>query len=234
MKAPLSRTRLNLVFCGDPLQRAGSDMRYWLRISTVISGALLALLSAVHRPAPASTLGDVVGIRGSRPFGGFCSWYARPTALGEIPTGQVFCAWYRREAQLRRAELDQVSYHALSRRVYRAERSWEPLSAQRWRSEVDSIRHAFQRQGGTRLCRRESRIGGERTEEVWHFPGFHVELFTGRDAGSPLGSGGAEPSRWHLFLRGERDLQYLCKHLEQPIVAGRTAAAGRSSDDRRV
>lgn len=205
-------------------------MRGWLRISGLFAGALVAMLIALPWPAPASTLGDVVGVRGSRPFREFCRWKARPTALGALPTGEVVCAWYRPERQLRRAELDQLSYHALSRRIDRAERSWEPLSEQRWRSDVDSIRVAFEKQGGIRLCRRVSRIGtGLSEEEVWRFPEFDVELFTGLAAGSDRANGTADGPRWYLFLAGERDLQYLCKHLELPIVADRTAAADGES-----
>jgi hypothetical protein len=70
-------------------------------------------------------------------------------------------------------------------------------------------------------------MGRERIEEIWHFPDFDVDLSTGRLGGSPPGSGGAEASRWYPFIRGEQDLQYLCKHLQQPIVAARTAAPDR-------
>lgn len=204
-------------------------MRGWLRIPVLSAGALVALLIALHRPAPASILGDVVGVRGSRPFSGFCRWQGRSTGLGAVPTGGVVCAWYRPERQLRRAELDQLSYQALSRRIHRAERSWEPLSEHVWRRDVDSIRVALRKQGGTRLCRRESRLSrGLREEEVWRFPEFDVELFTGRGVGSDPANAKADGLGWYLFLRGERDMGYLCKQLEVPITEQTAAADGES------
>ena len=176
------------------------------------------MLVALRQSAPASTVGHVVGIRDNRPFSGFCKWHVRSTVVGDLPSGKVVCASYRPTEVHRRAELDQLAYHALSRDVYHADRSWEPLNEQSWRSDVDSIRNALKKQGGIRLCSREGRTAARRVEEVWRFPDFDLDL----SAGSiPAGEGGRR--RWYLFLFGKEDLHVRCAGVRAQHLSPRAA-----------
>ncbi len=164
--------------------------------------AILLTTIYVVQPAPRSALGDTVGVRRSRPFRSpFCGWFVRETRLGTWPTGEAVCAWYRPEVPDRRAELDELDYHVLTRRVYRARRSWEPLSDSAWRRDVDSVRTALRAQGGVPTPGLWSRQTPGGVEECWRFPEFGIELSSG-SATLPTGFPGAGQHRWTLFLRG--------------------------------
>ena len=176
-------------------------MRRWLVTLGLVLIAALAASAYVRQPAPRSALGDAVGIRRSRPFDRFCGWFVRDTRLGTYPTGEAVCAWYRPAGAERRAELDQLKYHVLTRRVRHAARSWEPLSEQAWRRDLDSVRTALRAQGGAPSCARRSRRTDAEVREYWRFPAFEVALFTGRDT-LPVPGAGAVGPRWFLFLRG--------------------------------
>ena len=176
-------------------------MRRWLFALGIVLVAMLVTTAYVRQPAPASALGDAVGVRQSRPFSRFCGWFVRETRLGTWPTGEAVCAWYRPERPDRRAELDGLDYHVLTRRVYRARRSWEPLSAAAWRRDIDSVRTALRDQGGVPTPALWGRHTPDGVEECWRFADFGVELSSG-SATVPAGFPGAGERRWSLFLRG--------------------------------
>lgn len=124
-------------------------MRRWLFVIGTIAAAILITTVYVLQPTPKSALGEAVGVRQGLPFRSpFCGWLVRETRLGTWRTGKVVCAWYRPETPHRRAALDELSYHVLTRRVYSADRSWEPLSYAAWQRDVDSVRLALRIQGG--------------------------------------------------------------------------------------
>lgn len=175
-------------------------MRRWLIALVLVLVVALGAAAYVRQPAPRSALGDAVGVQRSRPFDRFCGWFVRDTRLGTFPTGEAVCAWYRPADAERRAELDQLKYHVLTRRVRHAARSWEPLSEQAWRRDLDSIRTALRAQGGTPSCARQSKRTDAEVHEYWRFPAFEVALFTGRDT-LPLADAGGAGARWFLFLR---------------------------------
>ncbi len=176
-------------------------MRRWLWALGILATAILIATIYVRQPAPRSALGDAVGVRRSRPFNRFCGWFVRDTRVGTWPTGEADCAWYRPETPLRRAELDELSYHVLTRRVYSAARSWEPLSDDAWRRDLDSVRTALQNQGGVPTARPWARHTPDGVQECWRFPDFDIELSSG-SATMPAGFPGAGERRWSLFLRG--------------------------------
>ncbi len=159
------------------------------------------MVAYARQAAPRSALGDAVGVRRSRPFSRFCGWFVRDTRLGTWPTGKVVCAWYRPVSPHRVAELDQLSYHVVTRRVSRAERSWEPLSDAAWRRDVDSVRAALRAQGGVSSCGVWTRREPNEIREFWRFPEFEMQLFTGSDT-TPLPIPSIRTPRWFLFLHG--------------------------------
>src|SRR3990170_912154 len=132
-------------------------MRRWLVVLILILMATLGSAAHVRQPAPRSALSDAVGVRRSRPFDRFCCWFVRDTRLGTFPTGEAVCAWYRPVHDERRTELDQLKYHVLTRRVRHAARSWEPLTEQGWRRDIDSVRTALRAQGGIPSCARQTK-----------------------------------------------------------------------------
>jgi hypothetical protein len=124
------------------------------------------------------------------------------TRLATWPTGRVVCAWYRPVSAVRSAELDQLSYNVLTRRVSHAERSWEPLSDAAWRRDVDSVRAALRAQGGVPSCGVWTRRTPDQIREFWRFSGFEIQLFAGV-ASTPAAIPRIRTPRWFLFLRGE-------------------------------
>src|ERR671914_6889 len=92
-------------------------VRRWLIVLGGASVAALAMMAHARQPAPRSPVGDAVGVRRSRPFSGFCGWFIRDTRVGSWPTGRVVCAWYRPTSADRVSELDELSYHVLTRRI---------------------------------------------------------------------------------------------------------------------
>lgn len=177
-------------------------MRRSLTVLALVLAVAVATTAYLRQPAPRSALGDAVGVRRTRTFSPFCRWFVRDTRVGTWPTGAVRCAWYRPVTPSGVAELDQLSYNVLTRRVFRAERSWEPLSDAAWRRDVDSVRAALREQGGVASC--VPSILGAATEirEFWRFPGFEILLFTGGDA-SQSPTNGVRTPRWFLFVHGQ-------------------------------
>lgn len=190
-------------------------MRRSLTVLGIVLAAALASTAYVRQPAPRSALGDAVGVRRGRPFSRFCGWFVRDTRLGTWPTGQAVCAWYRPASPGRKAELDQLSYNVLTRRVSRAERSWEPLSDAAWRRDVDSVRTALRAQGGVPSCGVWTRRAPSEIREFWRFPGFEVQLFTGIDT-MPAPIPGIRAPRWFLYLRGVPRRLPGCKGFPDP------------------
>jgi hypothetical protein len=177
-------------------------VRRALTVLGIVIAAVLAPTAYVRQPAPRSSLGDAVGVRRSRPFSRFCGWFVRDTRLGTWPTGTAVCAWYRPDSPDRVSELDELSYHVVTRRVSRAARSWEPLSDAAWQRDVDSVRTALRGQGGTPSCDIWTRREPSEIREFWRFPGFEIQLFTGVDT-MPAPTRGTRTRRWFLFLNGE-------------------------------
>lgn len=187
------------------------------RLIIALGAILITAVGAItymRQAAPRSTLGDAVGVRRDRPFDGYCGWFVRDAGVVTYPTGEAVCAWYRPDTPGRRAELDQLKYHAVTRRVHRSERSWEPLSEQAWRRDVDSIRAGLREQGGVLACalRTPSEV-----REYWRFPGFDISLFTGVVATASSGDL-TVPPRWFLFLRGAPDQLRACHGVQAPPV----------------
>ena len=178
-------------------------MRRWLIALVLVLAVALGAAGYVHQPAPRSALGDAVGVRRSRPFNDSCGWFVRDTRLATFPTGKAVCAWYRPPSAERVAELDQLEYHILTRRVSHAARKWEPLSEQAWRRDLDSVRTALRAQGGALSCARRSERTDAEIREYWRFPAFEILLFSGRDT-LPFGDSGHAAPRWFLFLRDVR------------------------------
>lgn len=176
-------------------------MGRWLVAFGLILIIALGALSYVRQPAPRSALGDVVGVRRNRPFNHFCGWFVRDTRFGTYATGEAVCAWYRPDSPERRAELDQLKYHVLTRRVRHAVRSWEPLSEEAWQRDVDSVRTALRAQGGVHSCVEQTRHAPAAVLEYWRFSNFHVLLFSSRDT-LPTPGFAPDGPRWFLFLRG--------------------------------
>jgi hypothetical protein len=190
-------------------------MRRWLTAITTILAVGVTTTAYVRQPAPRSALGDAVGVRRSRPFDRFCGWFVRDARLGTWPTGKVVCAWYRPVTTDRVAELDQLSYHALTRRVSLAERSWAPLSDAAWRRDVDSVRTALRAQGGVPSCSVWTYRTPNVIREYWRFPEFEIKLFTGADTnGTPISA--IRTPRWFLFLRGVPGRMSPCKGFPDP------------------
>jgi hypothetical protein len=188
-------------------------VRRWLTVLGIVLAAALAATAYARQPAPRSALGDAVGVRRGRPFSRFCGWFVRDTRLGTWPTGRVVCAWYRPVSPDRVAELDELSYHVVTRRVSRAARSWEPLSDAAWRRDVDSVRAALRAQGGVPSCGVWTRRSTSEVREYWRFPEFEIQLFTGggmMTARTP----GTREARWSVFLRGEP--RRLCEGFPDP------------------
>jgi hypothetical protein len=188
-------------------------VRRLLTVLGIVLAAALATTAYARQPAPRSALGDAVGVRRSRPFSRFCGWFVRDTRLGTWPTGRVVCAWYRPVSPDRVAELDELSYHVVTRRVSDAARSWEPLSDAAWRRDVDSVRAALRAQGGVPSCGVQTRRSPSEAREYWRFPEFEIQLFTGTmSAPTP----GIRTPRWFLFLRGESGRQPGCEGFPDP------------------
>lgn len=181
-------------------------MRRWIIALGVVLVTAVGATTYVRQVAPRSALGDAVGVRGDQPFKRYCGWFIRDAAVVTYPTGDAICAWGRPDGPERRGELDRLRYHAVTRRVGRAERSWEPLSEQAWRRDVDSIRTALREQGGVLSC---ARLTTSEVREYWSFPGFDVSLFTG-GVTTPAPGILAVPPRWFLFLRGAPDQPRAC------------------------
>ena len=184
-----------------------------LTVLGIVLAAALATTAYARQPAPRSALGDAVGVRRGRPFSRFCGWFVRDARLGTWPTGRVVCAWYRPVSSDRVAELDELSYHVVTRRVSRAARSWEPLSDAAWRRHVDSVRAALRAQGGVPSCGVRTRRSPSEAREYWRFPGFEIQLFTGGDTW-PAPTPGIPRPRWFLFLHGEPGR--LCEGFPEP------------------
>jgi len=176
------------------------------RSLTILAAALAAVLATtacVGQPAPRSALGDAVGVRRTRPFSKeSCGLFVRETRAGTWPTGAVRCAWYRPATPSRVTELDQLSYNVLTRRVFRAERSWVTLSEAVWRRDVDSVRAALRAQGGVASCIPSALGPATVMRESWRFPGFEILLITGVDALQAPTNGMRSP-RWSSFLHGK-------------------------------
>ena len=175
---------------------------HWLTGLGIVLVALVITASYVLQPAPRSALDDAVGVRRSRPFRSpFCGWFVRETRLGTWPSGEAVCAWYRAETTHRKADLDELSYHVLTRRVDRAARSWEPMSEAAWKRDVDSVRMALRNHGGvpTPGLWAIHKPGG--VEECWRFPAFGIELSAGSGT-TPAGFPGEGEKRWGISLRG--------------------------------
>ena len=153
-------------------------MRSWFTGLGIAAAVAILTAAYVRQPTPRSLLGDTVGIRRSAPFARFCGWFVRDTPLGAWPTGTAICAWYRPATPDRQAELDQLRYHVLTRRVSGAQRSWEPLSHEAWRRDVDSVRTALRAHGGVPSCLQHTRNTPD-VREYWRFPHFEIALFTG-------------------------------------------------------
>jgi len=185
-------------------------------VTLLVIGATAGLMATVYvrQPAPRSALGDAVGVRRSRPFRGFCGWFVRDTRLGTWPTGRAVCAWYRPTTPDRVAELDQLSYHVVTRRVSGAERSWTPLSEAAWRRDVDSVRSALRAQGGVPSCGVRTHSTPNEIREFWRFPGFEILLFTGR--ASSVSVSGTRAPQWFLFLDGMPGRWHGCKSSPDP------------------
>ena len=169
-----------------------------------------------QRRARCSVLGDVVGVRRSRPAGPpFCSWFVRDTRYGTLPTGTVNCAWGRPGTARHRGELDQLSYHVLTRRVRRAERSWASIDSATWRSDIDSMRVELARHGGSRVCAQRTVVTPTGVREYWRFPGFEVILRSGvvDSEGAPNLPRGRY---WHVNIWGERDSKRWCPDPRSP------------------
>jgi hypothetical protein len=173
----------------------------WLARAAIVTTGLLAMTVYAWQPAPRSPMGDAVGVRRSRPFNRFCGWFVRDTRLGTWPTGRVVCAWSRPASPNRRTPLDQLSYNVLTRRVSRASRSWEPLSDESWRRDLDSVRTALRTQGGVPSCGMRSRRTHDDLIEYWRFRNFEIRLFTGGGTESSMDRDTHVP-RWFLFLDG--------------------------------
>jgi len=188
--------------------------RRWLAVLGI--GAVAALAGSFYgrQPAPRSALGDAVGVRRSRPFRGFCGWFVRDTRFGTWPTGRAVCAWYRPPSPDRVAELDQLSYNVVTRRVSRAERSWTPLSEAAWNRDIDSVRSALRAQGGVPSCGPRTHRTPTEIREFWRFPGFEILLFTGRASGVSVS--GTRTPQWFLFLHGLPDRWHGCKGRPDP------------------
>ena len=190
-------------------------MQRWLARAAIVAAGILTMTVYARQPAPRSPLGDAVGVRRSRPFNRFCGWFVRDTRVGTWPTGRVVCAWARASSPNRRTPLDQLSYNVLTRRVSHASRSWEPLSDESWRRDLDSIRTALRAQGGVPSCEIRSRRTYDDLIEYWRFPNFEIRLFTG---------GGTESSRdrdthvprWFVFLDGHRGRLFECEGVREP------------------
>ena len=178
-------------------------MRRSLTCLSVVLVAALGMTAYVRQPAPRSAIGDVVGVRRSRPVSNHtCGWFVRDTRVGTWPTGTAVCAWYRPTTPSRVAELDQLSYNVLTRRVSRAERSWEALSAAAWRRDLDSVRGALRAQGGVVLCHPVTRRTATEIREFWRFPGFELLLITGVDA-FQAPTPGVHTTRGFFFVHGK-------------------------------
>ena len=191
-------------------------MRRWLAV-VGIGGAVVAAGVAYARrlEAPRSALGDAVGVRRSRPVGfPFCGWFVVSTRVGDVPTGEEVCGWARPATDARRAELDELSYDVLTRRVRSAARSWERRDSATWIRDLDSIRVALAQQGGTPTCAQWTVITASGVRAYWQFPGFQVKLFSGGGYSPIPGHDGDR--RWHVFLNGFGDTDYWCHDPRPP------------------
>ena len=192
--------------------------RGWIAGAVVAVAALAAALIASNheRTAPRSVLGDVVGVRRSRPAGPpFCSWFVRDTRYGTLPTGTLHCAWGRPGTARRRVELDRLAYHVLTRRVRSAERTWASIDSATWTSDIDSMRVELARQGGSRVCAQRTMVTPTGVREYWRFPGFQVILRAG--VFSWEGSASLPRYRhWHVNIQGERDSKWWCHDPSAP------------------
>jgi hypothetical protein len=183
------------------------------RLIAAIAGAAVVIAGAACMPrmtAPASALTDALGIRRGLPVDRrFCGEVVRSTPLGELPTGDAVCAWYRPESPTRRADLRELKFHLISRRVAHAQRSWETLDTASWRHELDSVRTALRGSGGTlEACRSWSANGADEVREQWRFPAFQVLLFSGRRT-APDSSPG-QPGRAYTLLIASRAHEHWC------------------------
>jgi hypothetical protein len=190
----------------------------WLARAAIAATGVIAMTVYVRQPAPRSPIADAVGVRRSRPFHPFCGWFVRDTRLGTWPTGRVVCAWLRPGTPDRRPPLDQMSYSVLTRRVSYAARSWEPLSDECWRRDVDSVRTALRAQGGVPSCEIWSRRSRDDSKEYWRFRNFEISLLTGRGTGLSM-DGDTRVPRWFLILEGRPGRMPGCDGVPDPSAS---------------
>lgn len=189
-------------------------MRRWIIAGGIVLVTTVGATIHVRQAAPRSALGDAVGVRRSRPFGRFCGWFIQDARVVTYPTGAAVCAWGRPDGPERRAELDQLKYHVVTRRVFSAERSWEPLREQAWRRDLDSVRTALREQGGVLSCASQT---PKEVREYWRFPHFDVSLYSG-GVTPPAAGVVTGPPRWFLFLRGAPGRLRVCESVPSPPV----------------
>jgi hypothetical protein len=187
-------------------------------------GVLIACTTVVvylNLPAPASLIGDMVGLRPMPPHRDDCRLAGPRWAVAFLQTREIICSWARPSSATRIQELDELTYDVWTRRVRRAERSWRSRDGQLWRQELDSARATLQRAGGTQCFDRPRAFtsGLMPTDtgvnapahasvwEYWRFPTFLINLSGGETSTRAAGDA---TWQWVLFVRASRLRQGLC------------------------